>query len=98
MVVELPVWKLVNHVPEPWQVAIAARDQRRADRPLYPDVRVIPGDPFLSGGIVVAADLVDEVNGFAERTEAVGEPNGNEKLPVVDIVEFEGLPLPERRR
>src|SRR3954470_13003995 len=90
--------KRVGYLGEGGSGAVALRQHRLRDRPLDPDVGVVPRDPGLGARVVVARQLVGEVGDVAEHAEAVREANREEELPVAVVVELVPRPLPEGRR
>src|SRR6476619_5076557 len=90
--------KLVGDVGQARAGAIPLGEHRIRDRPLNPDIGVVPRDPGLRRRVVGTGELVGDVGHVAQHAEAVGEAHRDIQLPVALVVELVPLPLPVGRR
>jgi predicted nucleotidyltransferase component of viral defense system len=72
---------------------IALAEQGVLDLPVDPHVGVVPGDAGLGQRVVVAGEQVGNVGNLTEHGEAVAEPDRDEELAVLLVVEDVRLPL-----
>ena len=64
-------------------VLIAFGQYRIRDRPLYPDIRIIPDDSAFIRGFVEAGLFILDFTNFGQSCEAVSKTNRNEQLRFV---------------
>ena len=77
------------------QGGVLRREQRVADRPGDADLRIVPAEADLVGGVVEVGALVGDLGHLAQHAEAVGEPRRDEHLAEVVCPERGGRPFAE---
>lgn len=64
------------HGREGRKLCIFFRDEGIRDAPGNPDIRIIPNDSGLTGGVVEIAALVKELNGIGQARKPCANPCG----------------------
>ena len=93
-----PGRQLVEDLRQSRVALVALRHNWLIGRPGDRQAGVVPRNPALGRRIVVAINLVDDVDDLAQGAEAMGEPDWHVELQVPLVVELERLPLPKGRR
>ena len=79
--------------------AILIRQQRRrAERPDDTDIRIVPEDAAVVGGIVVVGALIGDVGAFAQHAEPMRETRRDIELLMRTVIKYGAGPASEPRR
>ena len=77
------------------QLVLAGQRGRALERPFDADLGIVPGDATLAFRGVEGGGLVEELGGFAQGDEAVGESRRNPELVLVAGREYFAAPRAE---